>query len=105
MVAPPGVAGALPLFELGVAGLVGVLLPEGTDAVAPVPVNCPVAAATAEVGLAVDTPQPLIKIRPIDNVPMVQNPFRLNCIKDLSVGGGSRQSGQSRRASTLDISG
>ena len=105
IVAPAGGAGAFPLFELGVAGVVGLVVPEGTVPVAPVPVNCPVVTPTDDVGLAVDTPQPVIEKRPIDNVPMAQNPCRFNCIKDLSVGGGSRQSGQSRRASTLDISG
>ena len=100
IVAPAGGAGALPLLpEVGVAGELPALDPELPDPTSWVVV------VLVEEGLAFETPHPVIEKIPSDNVPMAQNPFRFNCIKDLSVGGGSRQSGQSRRASTLDISG
>ena len=108
IVAPEGGAGASPLFPgaAGGVGVVGVELPEVVDPVAPDPMNCPVVVVLVdEEGLAFETAQPVNENIPIDNVPMAQNPLRFNCIKDLSVGGGSDSSGQSRGASTLDISG
>ena len=97
IVAPAGGAGALPLLfgggvvgvegVVGDVGVVGVVLPEPEDPEVPDPVNCVV--VLAEEGLAFETPHPVIEKIPIDNVPMAQNPFRFNCIKDLSVGGGA----------------
>jgi hypothetical protein len=106
IVAPAGGAGALPP-PLGVGvgvGAVGVVLPELGDPEALEPVNWFVVVPVEEV-LAFETPHPVHKKMAIDNVPMAQNPFRFNCIRDLSVGGGADLSGQIRGASTLDISG
>ena len=91
IVAPAGGAGGPPV-SVGVGvdrvdGVVGVVLPELGDPDVPDPVNCVV--VLAEEGLAFETPHPVIEKIPIDNVPMAQNPFRFNCIKDLSVGGGA----------------
>jgi hypothetical protein len=93
IVAPAGGAGAPPLLlggrVEGVEGDVGVdgVLPELGDPDVPDPANCVV--VLAEEDLAFETPHPVIEKIPIDNVPMAQNPFRFNCIKDLSVGGGA----------------
>lgn len=101
IVAPAGGAGALPLLlepELLLAA--GVV----TEVDAPEPISW-VVVVLADDGFALETEHPVKEKIPIDNVPMAQNPFRFNCIMDLSVGGGIRLSGQSRAASTLDVYG
>ena len=104
-VAPDGGAGASPLLPGAGVGVVGVEPPEVDEPIAPDPVNWPVVVLLDEEGLAFETAQPVNENIPIDNIPMAQNPFRFKCIMDLSVGGGADLSGQSRGASTLDISG
>ena len=76
-------------------GLVGVP-PELGDPELPDPVNWLVVVLVEDDVLALETPHPANETTAIDNVPIAQNPFRFNCIMDLSVGGGSRLSGQSR---------
>ena len=97
IIAPAGTAGALPLLlEPDVVVLTEVDEPEPFTWVVVV---------LADEGSAFETEHPVKEKNPIDNVPMAQNPFRFNCIMDLSVGGGIRLSGQSRGASTLDVYG
>lgn len=122
IVAPAGGGGASPFGEglgvgvgvgvgvgLGVGvgvGLVGVVPPELEDPEPPEPVNWLVVVLADDDVLALETPHPVNEKAAIDNVPIAQNPFRFNCIMDLSVGGGNADlSGQVRRASTLDVYG
>ena len=109
MVAPDGGGGASPFGDglglgvgvgvgagVGVGVGVGVGLPELGDPELPEPVNWLVVVLAEDDVLALETPHPENETTAIDNVPIAQNPFRFNCIMDLSVGGGGRLSGQSR---------
>jgi hypothetical protein len=103
IVAPAGGGGASPLFGgagvgvgagvgagVGVGVGVGVVPPELDDPELPDPVNWLVVVLVEDDVLALETPHPVNEKAAIDNVPIAQNPFRFNCIMDLSVGGGSR---------------
>lgn len=50
-------------------------------------------------------PHPVIAKTAMVRIPIAPNPFRLNCIRGPFCRGGSRQSGQVRGASTLDVYG
>src|SRR5215469_7767872 len=91
VVAPAGVGVGVGVGVGGGVGVgVGVVPPELGDPELPEPVNWLVVVLVDDDVLALETPHPINENAAIDNVPIAQNPFRFNCIMDLSVGGGSR---------------